>query len=168
MGTVALLAPFGVSPFVAGGVLSAVATAIGAGLTHAASRVLGLNRADALLVAALTACTPAVMFYASVVELHGVFYAFAALGALRASHLIATPTVANAVLLGLATALAYCFHSTGHLLPLLFAAMFWGARGGGVGWPRLPATRRTVLGRGQRRDARTGDMGLLASLPSHG
>jgi hypothetical protein len=99
--------------------LSATGTALGVALLHLASRRIGLSRQQALLATALCATMPNVVFFATVVEVHGSFLPFVGLAAWCAAGLAQAPTVARAISLGAACALAFCAHSTGALLPAL-------------------------------------------------
>ncbi len=100
--------------------VSQAGCAVGVALFHRASLSLGLSRGGALLVAALVATTPGVVFFASVVELHGLFLAFAGVAAWSAARFAARPGWRTAVVFGVATGLAVGAHATGHLLPLAF------------------------------------------------
>jgi len=134
----ALLAPLGLSlPATAAG-LSALGTATGVLLMHAASRGLGLARDRAALAAALTATCPGVLFFATVVEMPGPFLAFVGLGAVGLARLVQRPTIGHAATLGAATGLAYCVHATGNLLPGVFGLLFLALAGGSparLAWP---------------------------------
>lgn len=114
-----LLSPFGLTLYEAARALSAVGAACGVGLLHLASGQLGLGRKDAVLVTALAATVPSVVFFATVVEVHGAFLAFYGVAAWCAARLAHTPTVGRAALFGAACALAFCAHSTAILLPAL-------------------------------------------------
>ena len=95
---------------------SALGTAIGVAAFHLASRWSGLARRDALLVALLVGVAPGVVWYASVVERHGPFFAFAGLSAIAAVLWARWPGPLTALALALGTTLAYAAHSTGVLL----------------------------------------------------
>ena len=97
-------------------VLSGVGSAIGVAAIHAALRTLGASRRDALLGTAVAAAMPGVVFYATVIERHGPFFAFAGLCALAAARLTQRCTGLLAFVFGLACALAYAAHSTGVLM----------------------------------------------------
>ena len=109
------------SLYVAALAVSQVGAALGVGLMHRAGLRLGLGRGAALAAAGLVATAPAVLFFATVVELHGFFLLFVGLAALAGAHFAAAPGWRRAIPLGLATALAVGAHATGHLLP--FALM---------------------------------------------
>ncbi len=122
----AVVSLWGGSWFMAGTLLSQVGAALGVFFWHRACARLGLTRGQAALVVALCATAPAVLFFASVVELHAPFLAFAGLSCYLAARLVTRATVAGAVCLGLSTGLAFGAHATGHLLlmwlPLLVLA----------------------------------------------
>jgi hypothetical protein len=118
---------------------SAVGTAVGVGLIHAAARELGAARREALWIAALAGALPGVVFYATVVERHGPFFAFAGLTAWASAALARRPGAATATGFALACTLAYAAHSTGVLmvaayLPLVAAWMRTGIAGPVRGW----------------------------------
>lgn len=106
--------------------VSQVGTALGVGLMHRAALRLGLGRGAALAAAALVATAPAVVFFATVVELHGFFMLFVGLAALAGAHFAAAPGWRTAIPLGLATALAVGAHATGHLLPFALLPLAFG------------------------------------------
>jgi hypothetical protein len=110
-------AHLGLTLYEAARALSAAGTAAGVFFLHLASRSLGLPRAKALGVTAVFAAMQHVVFFATVVEVHGPFTAFAGLAGLAAARLAARPTLSRAALVGAACALAFCAHSTGALLP---------------------------------------------------
>ncbi len=121
-----LLAPFAVGWFAVASWLSVAGMALGVALLHrAAARCLG--RADAWLAAVLIATTPAVMFFASVAELHGPFMPVVGLATLALVRVRHHPTRARALLLGAAIGASYFLHATGALLaialPLLHGAL---------------------------------------------
>jgi hypothetical protein len=99
--------------------LSAVGTALGLGAVHLANRRLGLDRASAAFATAATALAPAVLFFATVVEIHGQHFAFCGLAFLATIWCAERPTVWRGILLGLATTAGYLGHATGALLPAL-------------------------------------------------
>jgi hypothetical protein len=114
----AALAPFGIGMPVIAASLSAVTMAAAVALAHRATAVLGEPRARAALVAAGVAFAPAVLFFATTVELHGPFMAFAGLAYLATAHSVRRPTLGGAACVGLATGAACAAHATGQLLPL--------------------------------------------------
>ncbi len=112
----AVVSLWGGSWFVAGTLLSQVGAALGVFFWHRACARLGLARGQAALVVALCATAPAVLFFASVVELHAPFLAFAGLSCYLAARLVTHATFTHAMCLGLSTGLAFGAHATGHLL----------------------------------------------------
>ena len=96
--------------------LSAGGTALGVVGFHAISRRAGLDRREALLCSALCALCPAWMFFATIVEVHGSFMPFAALGVYALVRLVQRPSDGLAVIAGLAIGVAYLAHPTGVLL----------------------------------------------------
>jgi hypothetical protein len=122
-----LLSRCGASLYDAAVLASALGTALGVGCACAASRMLGLSRGAALATAALMLSVPAVLFFATVVELHGVFLGFAGPCFVVFAALARTPTVVRGVWWGLALAFAYIGHASAGLLPalLLPLALFY-------------------------------------------
>ncbi|MBK8978041.1 MAG: hypothetical protein IPM29_19215 [Planctomycetes bacterium] len=115
--------------------LSGVGTAIGVALCHAAARRLGVTRREALLLAALVGTAPGVVFYATVVERHGPFFAFYGFSvwaaAVLATRRTARGEVLAALLLAVATTSAYAAHSTGFLvLAVHLPLLAWFSRAG--------------------------------------
>ncbi|MEZ5964834.1 MAG: hypothetical protein R3F56_13395 [Planctomycetota bacterium] len=126
-----LWSKLGWSPFQSMRLASAVGASIGALAVHRAGRVLGLARSSALLAAALACATPAVVFFATVVEIHGPFFAFAGLAfwAWAHAHATAASTAAASIpfaFLGATTALAAGVHTSGHALLWLLPALSLG------------------------------------------
>ncbi len=118
-----LLEALGVSIYRAGTLLSAVAMAIGVAISHRGFGVLGLSRARSALAAGLVATAPAIVFFATVVELHALFFAFASTAFVAAARLAERPTLRRGLVLGLATGVAYLTHATGILLVPMFGGM---------------------------------------------
>ena len=119
VGTLLLLNPLGFSLYQAALVCSALGTAVGVLCVYLASRKLLGDWRPAAWIAAMVATCPGVVFYATVVELHGPFFAFCGLVALALTNLALRPTMGNAVVLGVSTAVASLAHATGHLLPVV-------------------------------------------------
>jgi len=119
-----LLAPLGLSPFASLRLASAVGVGLGAGALHRAGLALRLARTDAAAAVALACATPAVLFFATVVELHGVFFAFAGIACWAWARAVAPEDdrgrYGRFALLGVATAVAAGVHSSGHALLWLF------------------------------------------------
>ncbi|MHC4079441.1 MAG: glycosyltransferase family 39 protein, partial [Planctomycetota bacterium] len=112
------------SLFEVGYVASALGSAVGVGLLHAATRRLA-SQHDPLLVAVLTACCPAVVFFATVMEYHGPYFAFASLATYAMVRLVQAPRWPQAALVGFATGLAYLAHASAHLLPWFLLLCFF-------------------------------------------
>src|SRR5881394_1245347 len=70
------LRPLGVPLYESAVAASMVCTAVGAGFVHRALLGLGLPRADAATAAVAAAGCFAVVYFGTVVEIHGVFFAF--------------------------------------------------------------------------------------------
>ncbi|MFQ5503407.1 MAG: hypothetical protein ACE5F1_01260 [Planctomycetota bacterium] len=114
-----LLAPLGLSPYRVALLWSALGTVAGLAILWPAWRLLGLDRRAASGTTLLIASCPAVVFFATVVELHGTFFAFACLATLLALRHAVQPSWTRAILLGAGIGLAYHAHATGVLLPAL-------------------------------------------------
>jgi len=142
LGMSKLLGWTGMSLFQVGYVTSALGTAIGIVLLYAATRRLvsaDESLGNPLLVAALVACCPAVVFFASVMEYHGPSFAFTSLATYAMACLVQRPFWQQGVLVGLATALAYLAHASAHLLPLFLLLCFDALS------PRTPGTWRRLV-----------------------
>ena len=111
-----VLQPLGFSPHAALRLLSAVGTALGVLAAHRAAARCGFDRRAAALVTALVAVPPAMVFLATVPEIHGVFAAFAGLCWWAWARQVDGPGWVRAALLGAATGVAASVHATGHLL----------------------------------------------------
>ncbi len=116
-----LLAPWSVSLYEAALALGAVGTAFGVACALVASRWLALPRSAAWIVAGLVLSTPAVLFFGTVVEVHGSYFGFAGLTFLATAAFARRPTPARGALLGLAVAVAYMGHASAALLLALLA-----------------------------------------------
>ncbi len=132
----ALVRPLGLGPAQALRFASALGTAIGIALLHRAALATLPSRRDALLATAWCAVLPGPLHFATVAEIHGVFFAFAALA--TASFCTARRPALRAALTGAAAGLAAAVHATGHLLALLFTAWFFAVA------PRPARRRRTA------------------------
>lgn len=101
--------------------LSALGSALGVALTYVALRLLSVDTPErSLPAAALVAGVSPVVFFATVVEYHGCFFAFSQLAFLACVLLVRRASLGRAVALGIAGAGAALVHSTGWFLPLLF------------------------------------------------
>jgi len=92
--------------------LSAFGTAVGVAFVHAANRRLGLSRAAALWTTAFVALTPAIVFFATVVEMHGQHFGLCGATFLATAAFAERPNVRAGIWLGLATGLGYAGHAT--------------------------------------------------------
>ena len=119
---------------------SALGTAIGVVWLHAAAAGLGCGRGDSLVVAAAVGLLPGVLFFATVVEVHGVYLAFAGLGWWCVSRAVPAPTPGRVVLVGCASALGASVHASGQLLAPLFAGFLVAS------WRDVPWRRRLAAG----------------------
>jgi hypothetical protein len=121
---VAAGAAAGIGPFRALELLSAVATAAGILALHRAAAVAGATRRPAALVAAGSAALPVTVFFATTIEVHGLFFLPASLAWWAAAHAAARPGPPAGAVLGLVVLIAGLTHASGHLLlPLLAAAL---------------------------------------------
>jgi hypothetical protein len=121
-----LLSPLTHSPFLSMRAASLVGVALGTLFMHRASLALGLDRGRAALAAALTFAAPAVLFFGTVVELHGVFHAFLGLVFWQWARCGRGVDLPGQALLGAATAAAAGVHSSGHLLLALLPMLSFG------------------------------------------
>lgn len=140
----ALLAPLGCTPFESLRLASGLGVVLGAIALHRAGLALGLPRAPALVATALACSVPAVVFFATVVELHGVFLAPAGIAFwLWASANTATDPRTRArrfAALGVATAVASGVHTSGHFLLWLLPALTAGFSGRRPPWRSFALT----------------------------
>ena len=109
----------GVSVYRSALLLGALGAALAVLCAHLAGGLLALSRRERILAALLVATAPPLMFFATVVELHGFFAGFLGLVALAAAWYRVGPGLSRAMLLGLASGTSYLAHSTGALLPML-------------------------------------------------
>lgn len=118
-----LVAAGGGSWYDAGLLLSQMGVALAAFAWHRAGARLGLPRGPAAVLVGLCLTAPAILFFASVIELHAPFLAFAGLATYAAARLADRPSLPGACGLGLTSGLAVGAHATGHLLWLWLAPM---------------------------------------------
>src|SRR5690606_31829227 len=106
------------------------------GLAHVGLLRSGLDARAANAATLLVALTPAIGFFATVVEHHGIFLPFAALAFWITAVLGRRPSWPGAGLLGVTTRVAYLLPGTGNLLPglLLPAFLAWRAGAEARGW----------------------------------
>ena len=120
-----VLAPFGVSQFRALELVSAVGTAIAVLIFHASTAHLPLSRARRNLAAGLVAAAPSVVLYATVIEIPGLFLAFASASWWLTTRDSVRPSWTRGALVGAGTAMATMVHQTGHLLAGVSIAFLW-------------------------------------------
>ncbi len=121
-----LLAPLGLSLFQIAAFYSALGTSIGLAFCHLAFASFGASRREALLALGALAFCPALLFFATVVELHGPFFAFVGLSFFFLARLMRSPQAWNALLLGLASGGSYYAHASGFILVGLLLLCFMG------------------------------------------
>ncbi|MFQ5507254.1 MAG: hypothetical protein ACE5F1_20995, partial [Planctomycetota bacterium] len=86
-------------------------------LALVAFRVLGYSRAQGFVLALLFASAPPVLFFATVIELHGPFLACASLAFLVSCQAACRPGLLPAIVLGLVSGASFGVHGSGALLP---------------------------------------------------
>ncbi|HHI79189.1 MAG TPA: hypothetical protein ENK02_04360 [Planctomycetes bacterium] len=111
-----LLAPLGLRPFAILGGMSGIGMAAAVLLSHRFFLSLGLDRWRASLCALLVGGTPNVLFFATVIEVHGVFLPFAVLGLWAATWAAREGGGARFLLAALACGFASFAHSSMHIL----------------------------------------------------
>ena len=116
-------AALGMTPFVAGSLLSIVGGAVGAGSCGMAACRLGAVGWRPSAVTLLVATCPTVVFFSTVVEYHAFFSAFVGLAMWCLAGLVSHPSVSRAVACGAASALAWFAHESASLLPFAFAVL---------------------------------------------
>ncbi|MCC6783570.1 MAG: hypothetical protein IT457_12075 [Planctomycetes bacterium] len=114
--------PFGIEPFRALAGASAVATGLGLALLHRGAARLGATRAQAIALLVLVGTTPAVAFFAVLLEVQGVFFGAVCIAWLATTAFVAAPRARHVLAIGLATGLAALVHASGHVLPIAAAA----------------------------------------------
>jgi hypothetical protein len=129
--------------------LSVVGAGAGVALSHAAFVRLGWSRMSAALATCVVATAPAVVFFATVVELHGLHFGSCGATWLAIAWFARKPSAAAGLAIGVATAIGYLGHGTGLLLPIV----------------ALPFA--AILAKDRGADARTLPLPLGLSLASH-
>lgn len=127
-----LIAPFGGGAFEALVLASTLGSTVGLFCVHRALVRLRPAGADPLLAALGVAATPAVLYFATAAEVHGVFMAGVGLAWWAFAVWTERRTAAAAAALGAACGIAACLHSLGCLLPPMFAGVAAALRL----WPR--------------------------------
>jgi hypothetical protein len=112
----AVCSPLGLSLFQVAAFYSALGTSIGLACCHLAISALGFSRREAVLSSAALALCPAIIFFATVVELHGPFFAFVGLSFYLLARLMRSPGMGTALLLGMSSAGSYYAHASGYIL----------------------------------------------------
>ncbi|MFY9344990.1 MAG: hypothetical protein WAT39_21035 [Planctomycetota bacterium] len=141
-----VVALFGAGVFQAALLLSALGSAIGVLCTHLAARTLGMDRGSCAFAALLVATMPAVVYFAVIVEVHGIVLAASGVAWLLIARWARRPAVARAFAAGVGLAAAFLAHPVAGAL-------------GGVMWPLSQIVRPEVRWR-QRLVG-----GGIASLP---
>jgi hypothetical protein len=131
--------PLGLGLYDTACILSALGTAAGVCLVHTASRVLGGDRAQCTATALAFGLSPGVVFFATVVEVHGVFLVFAGLSACALAWCARSLHAVAAVVAGLSLALAYLAHPSGALMGALLPVLAWAARQHALPWRKVLA-----------------------------
>jgi len=132
----ALLARFGWLPLASVRFTMALAAALGIGCLHRAALIHGAPRATAARAALCVAATPAVFYFATIIELQALCLACTGLATWAFARVGARPVAGRALLAGCSSGFAAAVHSTGQLLPLLFVTL------GVAGWSRCSSWRR--------------------------
>jgi hypothetical protein len=120
---IAGLAPWSLTRYQAGLALSVVGAAVSVFFAQRTFARLGLARGNANLATLVFATAPALVFFATVVELHTPFLAAVGLSMWAAAVCAERPSIARAALLGAATGAATGLHATGHILLLAAAPL---------------------------------------------
>ena len=131
--------PLGLAAHDAALLFSALGVAAAVVLAHATCRSLGTTRARAVWVAATFACCGPVLFFATVIEFHGPFLAFAQLAFWADVRFAHRPNPTRLLFVAVAGALAFTAHTSALLLPALLAPWFVAqrvaaGRSAAVGW----------------------------------
>lgn len=121
----AVVSLWGGSWYDAGMLLSQAGPAVGVFFWHRAAAHLHATRVQAAAVVGLCVTAPAILFFASVVELHAPFVAFAGVATYAAARLSRRSSLLASVGLGMATGLAVGAHATGHLLLVWLLPLVW-------------------------------------------
>lgn len=114
---------FGVPLHTVGVWLSALGVAVGVAFAQAANARVAATRAQALWATACMATAPAVVFFATVLEVHGQHLGFCGAAFLATANFAVAPGVRAGIWLGGATGLGYLGHATGALLPAVMLPM---------------------------------------------
>ena len=93
---------------------STVGVVVAVWFFHASTFYLGMSRERRNLAAGLVAATPGVVFFATVLEIPGLFLGFAAVAWWLAARYAQQPTLGRGILVGIASAVTSMMHQTGH------------------------------------------------------
>jgi hypothetical protein len=158
------LSSFGVSLYSSVLVASWLGMAIGVWLVFGALRIVGVALRQAAALALGIAVVPSVMFFATVLEVHGLFFGACGLVAVAAAAAARSPTAPRVALVGVCTAVATFFHATGHLLvgPAVLG-VFAGATRTGAS-TRRPSLRNVTATLAAVAVVHVGTMALVAWL----
>lgn len=115
----------GLPPFRSLTLLSALGSGTATAITWAMAREFGASRAGATAAAALFGAVFPVLFFATIVEFHGLFLPFALATLWCGGRWARTRSPWAAAAAGVLAAVAMQLHATGALLPVTTAAMFW-------------------------------------------
>jgi hypothetical protein len=103
---------------------SVVGTSAGLFLAHLANLRIGLSRVESAFATGLLAVCPAVLFFATIVEVHGPLFFFIGLTYLAVAEVLRVPKPSRAVWLGACLSLGFLAHPVsalmGALLPVLW------------------------------------------------
>ncbi len=113
------LEPLGVSTFRSMQAVSALGAALSVAASHRAAGCLGLERRSAAAAALLCGWTPSVVFFATIIEIPGVFVGCVAVAWWLGCRLRVRPSASRAAALGVATAVGAGVHASGHLLSII-------------------------------------------------
>ncbi|MCB9884072.1 MAG: hypothetical protein H6838_01195 [Planctomycetes bacterium] len=126
---------------------SVVAAALAVGAGHRACLAIGFDRMRAALVAVGAGGTLTATFFATVAEIHAVFWLPVNVMFWALAKFVRSPRVPGAVLVGALGAAAAAVHSSGHVLPgLMLLAMLAARLPGAAGWGRVAVWWSSMLG----------------------
>lgn len=121
-------APLGLLPFRSVTLLNGLSSAAAVALLYSSARELGLTRAASLAAASLFGLCFPVLFFATLVEFHGVFLPWITLSFWFACRWRRTARIGWALAMAAVAGFATQLHSMGIFASGLFAAWFWAAR----------------------------------------
>jgi MFS family permease len=115
----------GSTPYEGAVSLSAFGGAVGVGLSLVVIARLGFARGQALLLGLCVAVCPAIAFFSTVVEVHGLFVVFLAIALWTMVEHVRRPSVWTLLLAGFGIGVAFVAHPTGGLIGCLFPVLWW-------------------------------------------